>query len=74
MFEIKPLDSDTDLDKVAKRVLNIKKDGVYWKTELLKGPVVLGTCKFIMSGGVGDEKRPSDGLQDEIEPFAHMVQ
>lgn len=32
MFEIKPADSETDLDALAKRVFNIKMDGCYWKT------------------------------------------
>lgn len=32
MFEVKPLDSDTDLDKLAARIFEIKMDGLYWKT------------------------------------------
>ena len=32
MFEVKPLDSDTDLDVLAAQILAITKDGLYWKT------------------------------------------
>lgn len=62
MFEIKPLDSETDLDVVAKRVLGIKKDGVYWKTEFKKVPVAFGIFKLIMGVTVEDEKVSVDGL------------
>jgi len=62
MFEIKPLDSDTDLDVVAKRVLGIKKDGVYWKTEFKKVPVAFGIFKLIMGVTVEDDKVSVDGL------------
>lgn len=74
MFEIKPLDSDTDLDAVAKRVLAIKKDGVYWKTEYKKVPVAFGIFKLIMGVTVEDEKVSVDGLQEELEAFEDMVQ
>ena len=32
MFEVKPADSETDLDKVAQEIFKIKMDGCYWKT------------------------------------------
>lgn len=64
MYEIKPLDSDTDLDAVAKRVLAIKQDGVYWKTEYKKVPVAFGIFKLIMGVTVEDEKVSVDGLQE----------
>ena len=32
MFEVKPLDSETDLDELAKKILAINMDGLYWKT------------------------------------------
>ena len=76
MFEIKPLDSDTDLDAVAKRVLAIRgpAEGVYWKTEYKKVPVAFGIFKLIMGVTVEDEKVSVDGLQEEIEAFEDMVQ
>lgn len=32
MFEVKPADSETDLDALAKKIFEIKMDGLYWKT------------------------------------------
>lgn len=62
MFEVKPLDSETDLDAVAKRVLEIKKDGIYWKTEYKKVPVAFGIFKLIIGVTVEDDKISVDWL------------
>ena len=62
MFEVKPLDSDTDLDAVAKRIFEIKDDGVYWKTEYKKVPVAFGIFKLIIGVTVEDEKVSVDAL------------
>jgi len=32
LFEVKPWEEDTDLDELAKKILNIKMDGLMWKT------------------------------------------
>jgi translation elongation factor EF-1beta len=76
MFEIKPLDSDTDLDAVAARVLKIgsPETGYYWKTEFKKVPVAFGIFKLIMGVTIEDEKVSVDGLQEQIEAFDDMVQ
>lgn len=73
MFEVKPLDSDTDLDAVAKRIFAIKQDGVYWKTEYKKVPVAFGIFKLIIGVTVEDEKVSVDGLQEKIEAFEDAV-
>ena len=62
MFEVKPMDSDTDLDKLAARILAIKMDGLYWKTEYKKEPVAFGIFKLIIAVTVEDEKVSVDGL------------
>ena len=62
MFEVKPLDSDTDLDAMAKKILSIKMDGLYWKTEYKKEPVAFGIFKLIIAVTVEDEKVSVDGL------------
>ena len=67
MFEIKPEDAETNLDEVAKAVLAIKKDGLYWKTEYKKEPVAFGIYKLLMGVTVEDEKISVDGLQEQIE-------
>tara|TARA_B110001450_G_C17418825_1_gene398981 strand:- start:95 stop:700 length:606 start_codon:yes stop_codon:yes gene_type:complete len=74
MFEVKPLDSDTDLDAVAKRIFAINDDGIYWKTEYKKVPVAFGIFKLIIGVTVEDEKVSVDGLQEQIEAFEDVVQ
>jgi len=62
MFEVKPLDSDTDLDALAQEIFAIKMDGLYWKTQYKKEPVAFGIFKLIIGVTVEDEKVSVDGL------------
>ena len=74
LFEVKPLDDTTDLDKMAQAILNIKMDGLYWKTEYKKEPVAFGIFKLIIGVTVEDEKVSVDGLQEKMEAIEDMVQ
>jgi translation elongation factor EF-1beta len=62
MFEVKPADSETDIDAMAKKILDIKMDGLYWKTQYRKEPVAFGIFKLIIGVTVEDEKVSVDGL------------
>ena len=62
LFEVKPLDDTTDVDQMAKDILAIKMDGLYWKTEYKKEPVAFGIFKIIIGVTVEDEKVSVDGL------------
>ena len=62
MFEIKPLDSETNLDDLAQRILKIVGDGIFWKTEYKKEPVAYGIFKLVMGVTVVDEKVSVDEL------------
>jgi len=74
LFEIKPLDSETDLDVLSGKILELTGDGIYWKTEYKKEPVAYGIFKLIMGVTVEDEKVSVDGLQERIEALDDMVQ
>ena len=74
LFEVKPLDDQVDLDVLAKRILDIKMDGLYWKTEYRKEPVAFGIFKIVIGVTVEDEKVSVDGLQEKIEELDDMVQ
>ena len=74
LFEVKPLDDTTDLDEMAKKILDISMDGLYWKTEYKKEPVAFGIFKLIIGVTVEDEKVSVDALQEKIEGFEDMVQ
>lgn len=74
MFEVKPLDSDTDLDALAKQILEITKDGLFWKTQYKKEPVAFGIFKLIIGVTVEDEKISVDQLVEDIEAIEDKVQ
>ena len=74
MFEVKPVDSDTNLDDLAQRIFKISMEGLYWKTQYKKEPVAFGIFKLIIGVTVEDEKVSVDGLQEKIEEFEDMVQ
>jgi len=62
LFEVKPLDDTTDVDQMARDILAITMDGLYWKTEYRKEPVAYGIFKIIIGVTVEDEKVSVDGL------------
>ena len=74
MFEVKPLDSETNLDDLAKRIFKeLAMDGAYWKTEYKKEPVAFGIFKLIIAFSLEDEKVSVDDIVERIEAFDDMV-
>ena len=73
MFEVKPLDSETNLDDLAKQILEIKQEGLYWKTQYKKEPVAFGIFKLIIGVTVEDEKVSVDDLVEKIESIEDKV-
>ena len=62
LFEVKPLDSETDLDILGARILTLTGDGIFWKTEFKKEPIAYGLFKIIIGVTVEDEKVSVDDL------------
>jgi len=73
LFEVKPLDDKTNIDEMAKDILAIKMDGLYWKTQYRKEPVAYGIFKLIIGCTVEDEKVSVDGLVEMIEAIEDKV-
>ena len=73
-FEVKPLDSETDLDEMAKRIFALEGEGIHWRTEYKKEPIAFGIFKLVVGVTVEDEKVSVDGLQERIEAIDDMVQ
>jgi translation elongation factor EF-1beta len=73
LFEVKPLDNETDLDVLGARILGLTGEGIYWKSEFKKEPVAYGIFKIIIGVTVEDEKVSVDELQEKIEAFDDMV-
>ena len=65
ILEIKPWGPETDLDKLAKKVLKeVAIDGLVWKTEFKKEPVAYGVFKIVIGCVVEDEKVSVDDIQE----------
>jgi len=75
LFEVKPFDSETDLDVIKNRIFdNIAMEGLQWKAETKKVPVAFGIFKLIVGCTIEDLKVSTDDLQEAIEAFDDIVQ
>ena len=67
IFEIKPVDIETNLDDLAKRIFETKYDGLIWKSgDYTKVPVAYGIYKLILGFSCEDEKVSVDTVQEDI--------
>ena len=76
MLEVKPLDSDTNLDDLAKKIfaeVTNEKGGLFWKTEFKKEPVAFGIFKLIVGFSCEDEKVSVDDIVEKVEAFEDLV-
>merc|ERR1712083_1165544 len=74
IFEVKPLDDQTNLDDLAKRIFATKKEGLIWKSgDYKKEPVAFGIFKLIIGFSCEDEKVSVDQVQEDVEAMDDMV-
>ena len=67
IFEVKPIDIETNLDDLAKRIFATKYDGLIWKSgDYKKEPVAFGIHKLILGFSCEDEKVSVDQVQEDI--------
>lgn len=66
VWEIKPYSSQTDIDRLAKKILAIQLDGLVWKTEYKKEPVAYGVFKLIIGAVVEDLKVSTDMVEETV--------
>lgn len=74
LLEIKVWDPEQDYDALAKRILEITKDGLFWKTEYKLQDVAFGVKKIVIGMVVEDEKVSVDDIIDEIQSWEDDVQ
>jgi elongation factor 1-beta len=74
IFDVKIIEEDQDLDKLAAKILEIKLDGLLWKTEYKKVPVAYNIKKLQMGCIVEDEKVSTDDIFDQIQAWEDEVQ
>lgn len=71
---MKPYEAETNLDELAKKILAIELDGLFWKTEYKKAPIAYGVEKLVIGCVIEDAKVSADDLQEKIEAFEDEVQ
>ena len=75
LLEVKPIDDQTDLDKLAADIFaTITQEGLYWKTEYKKEPIAFGIFKLIIGFSLEDEKVSVDDIVERIEEKDDQVQ
>jgi elongation factor 1-beta len=75
MFEVKPLESETDLDVLFARIIKeCQRDGCDWKQDCKKEPVAFGVFKLIVGCVIEDEKVSTDDIEEQICGMDDMVQ
>ena len=74
VFHVKPYEAETDLNVIAKQILDIQVDGCIWKTEYKLEPIAYGVNKLVIGCVIEDEKVSTDDLQEKIEGFDELVQ
>jgi len=75
IYEVKPVDDETDLQALGKRILTeIVQDGLFWKTEFKTAPIAYGIEKLIIGATIIDAKVSTDDVQEKIEEMEDMVQ
>ena len=74
IFDVKPWEKETDLDELAKEILKIEMDGLFWKTEYKKDPIAFGVNKLVIGCVIEDAKVSTDDLQEKIEALEDYVQ
>mmetsp|Transcript_27651 Transcript_27651/g.20065 ORF Transcript_27651/g.20065 Transcript_27651/m.20065 type:complete len:187 (+) Transcript_27651:30-590(+) len=62
IFDVKPWGEETNLDEMAKAILAIEMDGLFWKTEYKKEPVAFGIYMIKIGCTVEDAKVSVDDL------------
>jgi len=74
MFAVNPIDDETDLDVLAKRIWeSITMDGLVWGLDMKKEPVAFGIFKLIVCCVVEDEKVSVDDVEEKITEMDDMV-
>jgi len=66
IFEVKPYDSDTNMDTLKKEVLGIKSNGVTWGDGQFK-PIAYGLKKLVIMATLIDDLVDVDALKESIE-------
>ena len=73
VWEVKPWGEETDLDEMARLILQITQDGIVWKTEYKKEPIAFGVFKLVIGAVVEDAKVSTDEIEERIMALEDFV-
>ncbi len=74
LLDVKVWDPEQDYDALAKKILTIEKDGLFWKSEYQLKDVAFGVKKIVIGMVVEDDKVSVDDIIDEIQAWEDDVQ
>jgi elongation factor 1-beta len=74
ILDIKVWDPEQDYDALAKKVLTIERDGLFWKTEYQLHDVAYGVKKIVIGLVIEDDKVSVDDIVEEIQGWEEEVQ
>jgi len=73
LFDVKPLDDETDMAELERRVREIALDGLEWKAGKLED-VAYGIQKLVINCHVEDDKVSTDILEEKLMELEDLVQ
>lgn len=73
LFDVKPWDDETDMEKLTDRVRTIQMDGLVWGASKLQ-PMAFGINKLQIVCVIEDAKVSVDDISEKIEGFEDFVQ
>lgn len=74
LLDIKVWEEDTDFDKLAKTIQEMKMDGLDWKLEYKTPTIAFGMKKLVMGLVVEDDKVSVDDVIEKITAMEDIVQ
>ena len=72
VFDVKVYDTETDLDALAKKILERQIDGLVWSTDIKKLEVAFGIFKLQLGCVIEDEKVLTDDIFEPIEEWEEV--
>jgi elongation factor 1-beta len=74
LLEVKVWDPEQDYDALAKRIIAIEMDGLFWKTEYQLKDVAFGVKKIVIGLVVEDEKVSVEDIIEQLESWEDDIQ
>lgn len=74
VWEVKPMDSETDLGEIEKKIREIQMDGLNWGEQFARVDVAFGIQKLVVQAVIEDDKVDLADVEEPIEAMEDLVQ